>query len=80
MLHWETRTSCHPKPRKLWKDLCAVCMDLKKLNSVSEVRKCMFLQKYANSCSSLNLSTLPQCEQNLQQHIKRASYVAAMNK
>ena len=40
----------------------------------------MILQKYANNCSSLNLSTLPPCEQNLPQHIKRASYVAAMNK
>ena len=40
----------------------------------------MILQKYANNCSSLNLSTLPPCEQNLQQHIKRANYVAAMNK
>ena len=40
----------------------------------------MILQKYTNNCSSLNLSTLPPCEQNLQQHIKRANYVAAKNK
>ena len=52
----------------------------KKLNSVNEVRKYMFVQKYVNNCSTLNLSTLSPCEQNLQQHIKPANYVAAMNK
>ena len=48
----------------------------KTLSSVNEVRKCTFLQKYSNNCSRLN----PPCEQNLQQHIKRANYIAAMNK